>query len=289
MITETSTTFRAGLWRAFRKAGIAALRRFNPGDISIRHHYTGDRIKLHSFMHKGYWFYGKRREQETMELFAQLIRPGDSVVEVGGHIGYITLHFSRLVGQNGKVRVFEPGPNNLPYIRANIAGKANVNLISRAVADFCGPAQFFVENYTGQNNSLLSDYKRFDENLLNAGLEVSKSVIEVECVTLDAALENEPDRAPSFIKIDVEGAELTVLKGMSRTLRDAPVALMVEVTDRAQDVFDLLSGAGFIAFRGRGRPATSAAELQENTFWLKPNDARCALFANAAHAAGSTS
>jgi hypothetical protein len=43
------------LWLGLRKVAIGALHRFNPGDISIRHHYTSKRIRLHSFKHKGYW------------------------------------------------------------------------------------------------------------------------------------------------------------------------------------------------------------------------------------------
>jgi predicted methyltransferase len=66
----------------------------------------------HSFKHYTYWYDGERREQTTMELFAKLINPGDVVVEVGGHIGYIAVYFSHLVGKQGRVVVFEPGPNN---------------------------------------------------------------------------------------------------------------------------------------------------------------------------------
>ena len=72
--------------------------RINPGDITIRHHFTQQPFRLHSFKHKGYWFHGAKREQSTMALFAKLINPGDVVVEVGGHIGYIAVYFSHLVG-----------------------------------------------------------------------------------------------------------------------------------------------------------------------------------------------
>ena len=89
-------------------------------DISIKHHWTRRKLKLHLFKHKGYWYHGKRRENASMQLFDRLIHAGDNVVEVGGHIGYISLFFSKLVGNQGGVMVFEPGVNNLPYIRKNI-------------------------------------------------------------------------------------------------------------------------------------------------------------------------
>ena len=271
---------RHALWLELRKAAIGALRRLNPGDISIRHHYTGERITLHSFKHKGYWYYGKQRESQSMALFARLVRPQDTVIEVGGHIGYLSLYFAQLVGQRGQVIVFEPGTNNLPYTRANLRTKPNVRLIEAAVADFCGKASFYVEDYTGQNNSLLSHYSRFDDNLTNAGLrgQMTKSVVEVDCTTLDEFATTLTVPSPSFIKIDVEGAELAVLGGMQQMLRAENAALMVEVTEHASAVYELLTSAGYKAYSERRTPIRSPEELRENTFWLKDSDSRRRLF-----------
>ena len=81
----------------------------------------------------------------------------------------------------------------------------------------------------------MSDYSRFDENLANAGLcgQLTKSVVQVDCTTLDEFVATLTAPPPSFIKIDVEGAELAVLRGMQQTLRAENVALMVEVTEQA--------------------------------------------------------
>ncbi len=102
--------------KIFRKGILPLLKFFNPGRVSIRHHYTGKKFSLDAFHHKGYWYHGKKREQATMELFGKLIKPNYTVIEIGGHIGYITNYFSHLV-PNGQVYVFEPGINNLPYLR----------------------------------------------------------------------------------------------------------------------------------------------------------------------------
>src|SRR3954454_1116564 len=103
-----------------RRALVPFFRKVNPGDITITHHWTGERMVLHSFRHKGYWFHGKARERESMILCSRLIRGGDIVFDVGGHIGYMALHFADLVGAGGRVFCFEPAPLNLPYIRANV-------------------------------------------------------------------------------------------------------------------------------------------------------------------------
>jgi FkbM family methyltransferase len=56
-----------------------------------------------------------------MTSLGKLIRSGETIVEIGGHIGYLSIYLSDLVGPQGRVYVFEPGPNNIPYIRKNIA------------------------------------------------------------------------------------------------------------------------------------------------------------------------
>jgi FkbM family methyltransferase len=80
-------------------------------------------------------------------IFKKLINTGDTIVEVGGHIGYVSLYFSRLVGPKGKVIIFEPGSNNLPYIKQNIRQNGdstrNIQLIEAAVGKNKGEAIFY--------------------------------------------------------------------------------------------------------------------------------------------------
>src|SRR4051812_38251537 len=175
--------------RVLRRAALPLLKRFNPGNIRIRHHYTGGRLLLHSFRHKGYWFHGRRREQATMQFFQQALRSGDTVVEVGGHIGYLTMLFAQIVGQAGRVVVFEPGQNNLPYLRENVGRLPGVEIIEKAVSDQDGFAAFFEEQITGQNNSLLIDYERFSQNRQLAFSNEAYERRDVTTVRLDAFLE----------------------------------------------------------------------------------------------------
>ena len=107
--------------KKLRKIIIPLLKKLNLGNISIKHHYTGSKFKLDAFIHKGYWYHGKNREKIQMDNFKKLISEGDTVFELGAHIGYISVYFSQLAGTSGKVFVFEPGVNNLPYVRENIA------------------------------------------------------------------------------------------------------------------------------------------------------------------------
>jgi FkbM family methyltransferase len=216
-----------------------------------------------------------------MQIFAEMISSGSFIIEIGGHIGYITLYFSSLVGAQGRIVVFEPGPNNLPYIRKNIASRANITLVEKAVADFVGPAQFHIESLSGQNNSLLNHYRIFDANVKSAGIsKIHTSTVEVLCTTFDVFLEKTELPIPSFVKIDVEGAEISVLYGMKKALQKNSIALMVEVTENQEAVYWLLKEYGFIMFNDSRKRIDDPQIMSGNIFCVKENDSRIAGFSS---------
>jgi FkbM family methyltransferase len=180
-----------------------------------------------------------------MKLFKLLISEGSTVVEVGGHIGYISLYFLSLVGDSGKVITFEPGSNNVRYIQANTQGISQFTLVTEAVSDTVGNANFFIESLTGQNNTLVDDYDVFDENRRNAGFpQAEYQIVTVQTTTLDTYFQKTPI-VPAFIKIDVEGAELEVLRGAEQVLRSYQPIVMVEVTRHHDEVARLLHEYGY--------------------------------------------
>jgi FkbM family methyltransferase len=253
--------------KVIRRLLLPLFARINPGDIRIRHHYTGDRFHLHSFRHKGYWFHGRRRERETLERFAALIQPGDAVIEVGGHIGYISLYFSKLVGEYGTVFVFEPGPNNVAYIRKNVRNRSNVRLIEKALSDKTGKVDFFVEHLSGQNNTLLGNYDVFNENSSLANWNSGYQQVTVDAMQLDEFIDQE-GVAPSFLKIDVEGAEYLVLSGAGDCLSTHRPILMVEITNRPDEVCQLMEDYGYLAVDPQGHVTDGSTNVEGNIFFL---------------------
>jgi FkbM family methyltransferase len=250
-----------------RRFALPLMSRFNAGDITIRHHHTGQPLRLHSFKHKGYWFHGRNRERATMELFARLLRPGDRVFEVGGHIGYIAMFFSHWVGPRGSVHVFEPGENNLPYLLHNTRELRNLTVVEKAAGASDGTARFFLEDLTGQNNTLVSNYDVFSENRARAHVDAGYRTTEVEVVRLDSFVAGSGCR-PDFVKIDVEGAEVEVLRGMPTTLQKDRPGIMVEVTRSAEQVAQILTDAGYVLFDDALKERSTPAELRGNIFAL---------------------
>jgi len=265
--------------RFLRRLILPILGRINPGDITIHHHWTGDTFTLHSFQHKGYWYHGKKRKQETMLRYSDLIRKGDFVVEIGAHIGYVSLYFAHLIGPGGQLIVFEPGPNNLPYLWKNVTSNSRISIVEKAVTDYVGSARFYVDNLTGQNSSLLEGHDALVSRKQVPHVDSSEeSVIEVPCTRLDDFLLRAQLPPPSFVKIDVEGAELSVLDGMKAILGKDDIVLMVEVTENAPDVFALLRDAGFYMFRPKKSPVNESKDMRGNIFCIKGKDDRMRIF-----------
>lgn len=250
-----------------RKIVLGMLDRFGPGDICIWHHYVGVKFHLHMLKHKGYWYHGKSRENETMIMFQRLIRQNNTVIEVGGHIGYISLYFSSLVGEKGKVYVFEPGTNNLPYLSRNASKVSNIEIVQKAASNFSGIAPFYVENLTGQNNSLYNDYQMFHINAQYASYKKAYVEVPVDVVTLDSFVQ-EKSIVVDFVKIDVEGSELNVLQGMGSCLAANKPMLMIEITQKKEDVFELLSKHDYILFKPNGEKINDTSQISSNTFGL---------------------
>ena len=95
-----------------RKVAFPILRKFN-FEYGWKHDVTLRKLYLETWFHKGYWFYGSKRESSELKMFNKIISNGDCVFEIGGHIGYVTQIFEGLVGVDGKVLVAEPTPKNV--------------------------------------------------------------------------------------------------------------------------------------------------------------------------------
>jgi len=238
-----------------RRVLLPLFRTFNLGDITLRHPWTGDRMLVHSFRHKGYWFLGRKREFETMTAFQRLLKSGDVVIDVGAHIGYTAVFFARLVGPAGHIYAFEPGPNNLPYTRRNCSNCQfkNISLIEMAASDSDGCAPLYIETLTGQNNSLLCDYPSVSAVARTHGSRPETAPATVRTIQLDSYLE-QYDLRPALIKIDVEGAEAEVLNGALKTLARIRPILMVEVTQRHSVVTNILLEHNYRLFTPAGAP-----------------------------------
>jgi FkbM family methyltransferase len=187
----------------------------------------------------------RRRWEPEIEYLPGFVSAGDSVVDVGANHGLYSYHLSRLVGAAGQVHAFEPVPLNLKILSYTIERHRLRNVVVHPcacgdkpeTATFCVPLQHGVPFLWIARQG--SD-----------GLTFSCEVVRLDDVITGNV---------SLLKIDVEGAELFVLRGAQRILRDCQPALLIEALGETrnygylqQDVFDFLASMGYRFFIGSG-------------------------------------
>jgi len=142
-------------------------------------------------------------------LVKKAVRKGSVVLDIGANIGYYTLIFAKLVGEQGKVFAFEPEPFNFKLLKKNVEINNYQNVILQNSA---------VSNNNGKTKLYLSQEQSGTHRIFPSHI-CSNNYVEVEMVRLDDYFKkNVLAEKISFIKIDVEGAELGVLKGMKSLL-----------------------------------------------------------------------
>lgn len=145
----------------------------------------------------------------SLLLNNNVISLGDTVVDVGGHHGVYTHMFSSLLGATGKVHVFEIFPPSFRYLEMRFGHCPNVFFHNVAVSDRDGSESIHV----AENNEMCGILEKNGQK-----------IGQIQSVTLDTFLADE-DRV-SLIKIDVEGAELNVLRGAKETLKKTDSLLL---------------------------------------------------------------
>lgn len=154
-------------------------------------------------------------EEPEMQVIKQLVKKGSTVLDVGANFGVYSKLLSGLVGSEGKVYAFEPIPEVQKFLANNLkqCSILNVELLPFALADYSGEAHFHLPKFSHSG-----------VNYYEGHLTQENGDIKVQVRSLDELNLNEK---VSFIKCDVEGAELEMLKGSEKLLRkDKPIIIL---------------------------------------------------------------
>ena len=155
-------------------------------------------------------------EQGLTTLFKNVVREGMTVIDVGANVGTYTLIAASQVGSGGTVWGFEPTPRTFEICKLNLelnGLQERAHMIRAAVSDRAGRAKLRLFELAGHNTLF--------------GAHDDPSAIEVETVTLDEAMA--PGARVDVVKIDAEGAEPLILRGMRRVIEDNPsIRLFIE-------------------------------------------------------------
>ena len=161
-------------------------------------------------------------EREVFRALEHHVRPGDTVLDVGANVGVYTMLLARWIAPSGRVHAFEPAPDAFRLLTDHLAlnGLSHAAVVTRAaVGDDIGRVQFRTVGAGGLGHTVAVPLHH---------ATVGSDIIEVAATTIDAYCA-EHDLRPDLIKVDVEGAEMNVLRGAARTLIEHRPIVVVEV------------------------------------------------------------
>ena len=171
-------------------------------------------------------YVGGTNELPVQEALRDHIGPGDVFYDVGANVGFFSLVAARLVGPGGHVYAFEPVASIAESIRANAARNRfrNVTVLAVAVGSESGTAELLMSRHPGGATLSVAD----------APVDVAGS-LRVPTVTIDELVTGGRILPPAVVKIDVEGAELDVIRGMARTIELYAPVLVCELDHATAD------------------------------------------------------
>lgn len=167
---------------------------------------------------------GQQFEPDICEFFRKVLKPGQVLFDVGANVGQFTLLAAKRVGPSGRVHAFEPAPEEYKKLCTNVSMNRFPNVLTNPVA-ICDHVGETVLRTAGPGLGLYNSLGRPLASSLIGG-------ISVPCTTLDSYVEAKGVPRVDLLKVDVEGAELAVLRGAAHllSLSDGPI-IVCEFSD----------------------------------------------------------
>lgn len=207
---------------------------------------------------------GEYAEFQTVEWLRRVVKPGACVIDVGANVGQMTLEAAHLVGPTGRVIAIEPAPGNVRVLRRHVIENGFENRVT-IIEAACGARdndKVILHILGDAVDSVGSGHSQSKHSTEMPSIE-----LQVPVVTIDSVAKENP---PAVVKIDVEGAELSVLDGASVTLKTYQPALQIgfhpfafEDPERASSILlDRLERCGY----STSHIQAGALELDEYIF-----------------------
>ena len=165
----------------------------------------------------------KSHEPINTQVISRILKKGMTCLDIGGNIGYYVLLERQLVGESGRIITFEPLPRNYEYLQKNIQlqNVKNISAYNFACGDKEGDATFFVNKKSNGCKVIAEGVAPPDSSLGT----LSKVALKI----LDPFIEELKLESVDFVRMDSEGYELHILKGLKKTLEKFKPIISIEL------------------------------------------------------------
>jgi FkbM family methyltransferase len=172
-------------------------------------------------------------ERPISEIVLTFVGPGDICLDVGANIGWYTTLMQKLVGNGGSVHAFEPIPSTFSILAENVASNSNPEVVvlnNLALGEEAGEVEMHTFDDRSAGHASISDFG-----------DAAANCIPTQMIRLDDYLVEKQVGDVKFVKIDIEGSELSMLKGSTRLFQqDIPPVIMIEAALATTQAFGYL-------------------------------------------------
>jgi FkbM family methyltransferase len=148
-----------------------------------------------------------KNDAHEIELMKQIIKPGFHILDIGANIGFYAKLISQMTRNSGQVYCFEPDSINYQYLIKNTKGIENIKCFNLAVSDKKETIKVY------KSKLLNVDHRTYPVNNYD-------TVEEIGADSIDNLIQSGEIKKVDFIKIDIQGFELTAFKGMQKLLSE---------------------------------------------------------------------
>jgi FkbM family methyltransferase len=185
----------------------------------------------------------KIHEPLTPSLINKILKNGMVCLDIGSNIGYYVLLESELVGKEGKVIGIEPSPINFEYLKKNVDAviNKNIEIYNFAAADENKTLDFVIGSKSNWSKVLSENEKVGDDEKL----------VSVQARKIDTFVKEREYDKIDFVRMDVEGYEYYLLKGLEEVIKTFKPKLLIEVhkmflgMDRTKQMLEKLKLNGY--------------------------------------------
>lgn len=237
-------------------------------------------IKLGNFLFKNcfplykitYQSFKQKQDAFEISLIKKYTKPNDTVLDIGANIGFYAELLSNTVGVNGKVHCFEPDTTNFNYLKKRRINFKNVSINNKAVSDKTGVLKIYTSK---QLNVDHRTYKPDDYD----------QEIDIDAIAIDDYLNGQ---LVNFIKMDIQGFEMSAVKGMHKTLESPDLKILSEFWPYGMrkagtsvlDYFQYLKQYNFFIYLIDTNTLTELTEEKVKSFLDLPESSYMNIFAS---------